>query len=105
MVNQSRVINTKLLSLAEKGLWRRVAGGLDPSTHTPGTCKRWSACWVVLSVTSSCHPMLYIAFFPAGLVIHDDKRAGSMLDQAWSSLTLHLLLQEFNYFWLHARLT
>lgn len=37
--------------------------------------------------------------------MHDDEHAGSMPDQAWCSLTLHLLLQEFNYFWLHARLT
>lgn len=95
----------KVAVLGHKGLWLRVAGGCDASAHAPGACKSWGACWVMSSVTSYRLPVLYIAFFPDASVIHDDERAESVLDQAWSSLTLCLLLQECNYFWLRARLT
>lgn len=79
------------------------AGGWEPSASAPGPCEMW-ACWVPFGVTSCGLPVLYVMFFPAGSVIHGDKSAEPTPDQAWSSVTLHLLLQAFNYFWLHARL-
>ena len=66
--------------LAENGLWLRVAGGWDRLGHAPGACKGWAACLVEFSVSSDHLPVLYIAFFPAGSVIHDDEHAGPGLE-------------------------
>lgn len=79
------------------------AGGWEPSAPTSGPCEMW-ACWVPFGVPSCGLPVLSMMFFPAGLVIRGEKPAEPVLDQAGSSVTLHLLLQAFNYLWLRARL-
>lgn len=61
-------------------------------------------CWVTSSGSSCHHPAFYTALFPAGWVSHGDDRAGSTLEQVWSSSALHLLLQESHDPWLPARL-
>lgn len=70
----------------------------------PGARRRWAACWVTSSGSSCRRPAFYTTLFPAGWVSHGDDRAGSTLEQAWSSSTLHQLLQESHDPWLPARL-
>lgn len=79
------------------------ARGWEPSAPASGPCGMW-ACWVPFGVPSCGLPVLSMMFFPAGLVIRGEKPAEPVLDQACSSVTLHLLLQAFNYLWLRARL-
>lgn len=40
----------------------------------------FSSRWVTFSVASYRLPIFYTAFFPVGLVAHDDERAGAVLD-------------------------